>query len=260
MTKYERINQIISEFLIYFETLGDEERKDCKELSKMICQFKISQNADETISMDIFYGVPTSFLGNYETNEAVFIYALFSGLIELEFDFKETRRKLKSDIAKEFEKYIRVLSIFIKDIALDENLEQVRDFDSNEFIEDLRRVVDKRNEKLKLLEEHKENNIEEIKLINSIYDKFNVLNDSILFFDSIDLMNKQCGKNDSRKLQYTTFVIFKDVYIQTALWMNKESVMYWEMKSAWQLVEDFEMLIRKYFLKKRYGVSPAFSL
>lgn len=252
MTKYERINQIISEFSIYFKTLGDKDRYDCIELARKICQFKITQNADETISMDIFYGVPTSFLGNYETNEAVFIYALFSGLIELEFDFKKTRRKLKLDIAKEFEKYIRVLSICIKDIALDENLEQVRDFDSNEFIEDLRQVVvDERKEKIKLLEKHKSNNIDEIRLINRIYDKFHVISSCILFFDSIDGINKQCGKSDSRKLQYTTFVIFKDVYIQTALWMNKESVMYWEMKSAWQLVEDFEMLIRKYFLKKR---------
>ena len=250
MTKYERINQIISEFSIYFETLGDKDRYDCIELARKICQFKITQNADETISMDIFYGVPTSFLGNYETNEAVFIYALFSGLIELEFDFKETRRKLKLDIAKEFEKYIRVFSNVN---ASDEEVKRATSISCcNEFIEDLRRVVvDERKEKIKLLEKHKSNNIDEIRLINRIYDKFHVISSCILFFDSIDGINKQCGKSDSRKLQYTTFVIFKDVYIQTALWMNKESVMYWEMKSAWQLVEDFEMLIRKYFLKKR---------
>ena len=159
---------------------------------------------------------------------------------------------MNSDIAKEFEKYIRVLSICIKDIALDENLEQVRDFDSNEFVEDLRRVVvDKRKEKIKLLEEHKANNIEQIRLINSIYDKFHVISTCILFFDPIDRTNKTYGKSDSRKLQYAIFVIFKHVYTQTALWMSQKSVMYWESVPAWQLVEDFELLIRKHFLKTR---------
>lgn len=252
MTKYEKINQIISEFSIYFETLGDKDRYDCIELARKICQFKIEQNADETISMDIVYGVPTSFLGTYETNEAVFIYALFSGLIELEFDFKETRRKLKLDIAKEFEKYIRVLSICIKDIALDEKLEPVRDFNCDEFFEELKQVVvDKRKEKIKLLEENKANNIEQIRLINSIYDKFHVISTCILFFDSIDRTNKTYGKSDSRKLQYAIFIIFKYVYTQTALWMSQKSVMYWESVPAWQLVEDFELLIRKHFLKTR---------
>ena len=94
MTKYERINQIISEFLIYFETLGDEERKDCKELSKMICQFKISQNSDGTISINIVHGMITTFRGSFETNEAVFVYALFSGLVELEYQFRAKRRTL----------------------------------------------------------------------------------------------------------------------------------------------------------------------
>ena len=92
MKKYEEINKIVSEFSDYFETLGTKERQDSIELARKICQFKIAQNADDTISMDIVYGVPTRFLGTYETNEAVFIYALFSGLIELEFDFKETKR------------------------------------------------------------------------------------------------------------------------------------------------------------------------
>ena len=141
MTKYEKINQIIAEFLSYFETLGDEEQKDCKELSKMICQFKISQNSDGTISINIVHGMITTFRGSFETNEAVFVYALFSGLVELEYQFRAKKRTLNPKVAKEIEKYIRVLSLLIKDIALDENLESVRDFNSDEFFEDLKRVV-----------------------------------------------------------------------------------------------------------------------
>lgn len=251
MTKYEEINQIISEFLSYFETLGDQERKDCKDLCKMICQFQISQNPDGTISINIVNGMTTTFCGSFETNEAVFVYALFSGLVELEYQFRVKRRNLNPEVAKEIEKYIRVLSLLIKDIALDENLEPVRDFNSDEFFEDLRRVVvDGRKEKIKLLEEHKSNNIDEIRLINRIYDKFHVLSSCILFFDSIDGINKQCGKSDSRKLQYTTFVIFKDVYVQTALWLNNKT--FWEVRASWQLLKDFEFLvINKYFLKTR---------
>lgn len=251
MTKYEKINQIISEFLSYFETLGDEERKDCKELSKMICQFKILQNSDGTISINIVHGMITTFRGSFETNEAVFVYALFSGLVELEYQFRAKRRTLNPEVAKEIEKYVCKLSLLIKDIALDENLEQVRDFDSNEFFKELRRVVvDEKNKKIKLLEEHKKNNIEEIRLINRIYDKFHVISSCILFFDSIDGINKQCGKSDSRKLQYTAFVIFKDVYVQTALWLNNKT--YWEVRASWQLVEDFEFVINKFFLKTRF--------
>ena len=105
------------------------------------------------------------------------------------------------------------------------------------------------DKKIKLLEEHKSNNIDEIRLINRIYDKFHVISSCILFFDSIDGINKQCGKSDSRKLQYTTFVIFKDVYVQTALWLNNKT--YWEVRASWQLVEDFEFVINKFFLKTR---------
>lgn len=49
MTKYEKINQIISEFSIYFETLGDKDRYECIELARKICQFKIAQNTGMAI-------------------------------------------------------------------------------------------------------------------------------------------------------------------------------------------------------------------
>lgn len=252
MKKYEEVNKIVSEFSDYFETLGTKERQDIIELAGMICQFKIEPNDDGTLFLDIVYGMTTTFKGNFEKNEAVFVYALFTGLVELEYQFRARKRNLKLEVAKEIDKYIQMLNLLIKDIALDENLEPVRDFNCDEFFEELKQVVvDKRKKKIKLLEEHKANNIEQIRLINSIYDKFHVISTCILFFDPIDRTNKTYGKSDSRKLQYAIFVIFKYVYIQTALWMSQKSVMYWESVPAWQLVEDFELLIRKCFLKTR---------
>lgn len=252
MKKYEEINKIVSEFSDYFETLGTKERQDSIELARMICQFRIEPNDDGTLFLDIVYGMTTTFKGNFKKNEAVFIYALFTGLIELEYQFRARRRNLKLEVAKEIDKYIQMLNFLIKDLALDEKLEPVRDFNCDEFFEELKQVVvDKRKEKIKLLEEHKANNIEQIRLINSIYDKFHVISTCILFFDPIDRTNKTYGKSDSRKLQYAIFVIFKHVYTQTALWMSQKSVMYWESVPAWQLVEDFELLIRKHFLKTR---------
>ncbi len=218
-------------------------------------QFKISENSDGTIQMNIFCGAPTSIKGNYDTTEPVFIYALFTGLIELEYQFKERKKSFKKETLENLTKYVETLGDLIRKIVLDEELEEVRDFNCKHFFLDMQKFVEKIETigtKIATSEKLTDSSVEELKLINEMYEKLKKATEEAKIYDSIVETNEKFDKNDSRALQYMSLVLYKDLYIKISLWMSKRKVMFWEMKNVWNLLDDYYLLIiRKYFVKLR---------
>lgn len=267
MKKIEKINSTIEDLISYYEELDYENQKIfnriCWDTEEMKLQFYEGHEKgrekgyENGVELRECEAITLGIAGYFKYNEAILVYALLSDYGRIYYRAKKLCKEInKSEITEEFEKHIQRIGKSIREKALSEELEKVKNFNCEKFCDEFQQLITlgikalyHKNDKIgKITFKINPKEGKELKEIRRIYEQLKFFEDKIVFYDCIMEQYAEVPKNDSRKLQYMACCVFIDIYTSSILWLRKEDPsQQWCPKVPWQLLEAYRMLLDKFF-------------
>lgn len=222
------------------------------EIVRELDSFKINTTRGR---IEIYYmrgAIPMS--GRFKKNEMAYALELMNFLTRIYYKCNKVIERINSReatvlIDSEFEYFARnIKKQCLKDIKANEKFQNLRFYDEfKEIVELAKKALHHKVDKIGILTTRCVP--KELQEIRKIYKQIKFHDDSISYFDYIENAKTVVQIDNTVEIQYMFMVTYMKAYTETILWLSKkEPYGQWYSYTAWQVLEELEKMIYKYFL------------